>query len=607
MKTFLAIISLIFFTQPCFAETEKSTARIWNEQLLNTIRSDYARPTVAARNLYHLSIALYDSWAIFDENASNYFINFKQKSQNLEQDRATVMSYAAYRLLAQRCAKHPKREQVLQNLQKLMTQLGYDPNFDVADLSSPAGTGNLVAQMIIDRFNFDGALEAEDYATPVIQYAPLNPPMIVKLPGAGNLIDVNLWQPLALDMIIDQGGNPLPNKVTAPLTLHWGGLPPFALTERERNPINGLYLDPGPPPQFAAQDEEFRRSITQVIEFSSWLDPRDNVRIDISPSSTGNNSLGKNDGRGHRTNPFTQKPYEPNLVLRGDYARVLAEFWADGPTSETPPGHWNVLANYVTDRPEFTRKWMGQGDSLSRLEWDVKMYITLNGALYDSSIAAWGLKGYYQGSRPISAVRYMADLGQSSQPELPHYHPHGLPLVPNLIELITPELTAPGKRFAHLVGHEDEIAIRAWKGSPKNHESDFKGVGWITANTWVPYQRPTFVTPPFPGYVSGHSTFSRAGAEVMTAITGNSFFPGGLAIFTAEKNKYLVFEDGPSETIQLQWATYYDAADQCSLSRIFGGIHAYIDDFPGRRIGSVIGRKAVAKANTLFGVFSFIE
>ena len=93
----------------------------------------------------------------------------------------------------------------------------------------------------------------------------------------------------------------------------------------------------------------------------------------------------------------------------------------------------------------------------------------------------------------------------------------------------------------------------------------------------------------------------------MTAITGTSFFPGGLAIFTAEKNKYLVFEDGPSETIQLQWATYYDAADQCSLSRIFGGIHAYIDDFPGRRIGSVIGRKAVAKANTLFGVFSFIE
>lgn len=169
-----------------------------------------------------------------------------------------------------------------------------------------------------------------------------------------------------------------------------------------------------------------------------------------------------------------------------------------------------------------------------------------------------------------------------------------------MIEVITPELTEPGQRFAHLVGHEGEIAVRSWMGGPKDPVNSYKGVGWILGSEWLPYQRPTFVTPPFPGYVSGHSTFSRSAAEVMTAITGSRFFPGGMAEFVAEKNKYLVFEDGPAETIHLQWATYFDAADQCSVSRIYGGIHAYIDDFTGRRLGSQIGRKALVRVQRLF-------
>jgi hypothetical protein len=172
------------------------------------------------------------------------------------------------------------------------------------------------------------------------------------------------------------------------------------------------------------------------------------------------------------------------------------------------------------------------------------------------------------------------------------------------VELITPDLTAPGEHLARLVGHEGEIAIYSWRGIPKDPSREFKGVGWILASEWVPYQRQTFVTPPFPGFVSGHSTFSRSGAEVMTAISGSRFFPGGMAEFVTEKNNFLVFEEGPSDTMRLQWATYYDAADQCSVSRIFGGIHGFMDDFPGRRIGSVIGRKAVARANDLFGDFS---
>ena len=90
------------------------------------------------------------------------------------------------------------------------------------------------------------------------------------------------------------------------------------------------------------------------------------------------------------------------------------------------------------------------------------------------------------------------------------------------------------------------------------------------------------MTPPFAGYISGHSTYSWAAAEVLTLLTGDEFFPGGIGEFAALKNEFLVFEDGPSMDLILQWATYRDASDQCSLSRIWGGIHPPADDIPGR-------------------------
>src|SRR5690606_780135 len=102
--------------------------------------------------------------------------------------------------------------------------------------------------------------------------------------------------------------------------------------------------------------------------------------IDISPRSTGDNPLGSNDGDGYEENPVTGEPYEPIEVPRGDYTRVLAEFWADGPASETPPGHWNTIANGVTDTPGFERRIGGEGPEVDPLEYDVKMYLALNGA-----------------------------------------------------------------------------------------------------------------------------------------------------------------------------------------------------------------------------------
>ena len=118
--------------------------------------------------------------------------------------------------------------------------------------------------------------------------------------------------------------------------------------------------------------------------------------------------------------------------------------------------------------------------------------------------------------------------------------------------------------------------------------------------SWLPYQRSTFVTPSFPGYISGHSTFSRAGAELLARFTGDEYFPGGLGTFTADQDTFLAFEAGPTETVELQWARYSDASDQAGLSRLFGGIHIRADDFAGRRAGAAVGIKAWEKAETYF-------
>ena len=108
------------------------------------------------------------------------------------------------------------------------------------------------------------------------------------------------------------------------------------------------------------------------------------------------------------------------------------------------------------------------------------------------------------------------------------------------------------------------------------------------------------MTPPFAAYVSGHSTFSRAAAEVLTEITGSEFFPGGLGEHFFAKEAFLEFEHGPSNDVTLQWATYRDAADEAGISRLFGGIHVACDDFAGRIMGSLIGQGAWAQTQAYF-------
>ena len=582
-------------SQPACAATaaaehpEWSVARRWDEALLDAIRRSLPNPPVHARNLFHTSVAMWDAWAAYDATASGYVFKEKLTAGDVVAARNESISYAAYRILSRRFLKAVGSEETLAELDGVMATLCYPLTVTSAEGNSPAAVGNRIAAAVIASGLADGSNEAGGYAA--AEYQPLNDALVVKEPGT-TMIDPNRWQPLELEKMISQNGIPVTNGVQQAVGPFWGHVTSFALTP---GGVAGVPIDPGPPPLLGdpLTDQAYKDQAVEVIRDSSLLDPEDDTLIDISPGAParGANPLGSDAGAGHPVNGVTGQPYAPNLVRTGDFARALTEFWADGPKSETPPGHWNVLANAASDALAPDLRIGGQGPAVDRLQWDVKLYLALNGAVHDAAVAAWGLKGHYDSVRPISMIRFMGGKGQSSEPSGASYDPQGLPLVPDLIEVITDATAAAGGRHEHLSGHEGEIAIRAWQGNPADPTTDTGGVGWIRAVDWVPYQLPTFVTPAFQGYVSGHSTFSRAAAEVMVGFTGSEWFPGGLSEWPVKAGELKV-EQGPSADVVLQLGTYYDAADQAGQSRLYGGIHIQADDYGGRIIGAQCGKDA---------------
>jgi len=623
-----------------------SIARNWNEVTLFAIRQDFARPTVHARNLFHTSAAMYDSWALYEPGPSLYFLGrerapdnsalpacaFPDQVRSAWQDidanevaaaRRTTLSFAMYRLLNERFANSPGATESLQRIDELFSALGFDSSIDSSDIgndTNPSTLGNYLANCVIAYGQADGSNEINDYANRF--YTRSNPPLDPGLPGNPNLINPNRWQTLQLDTFIDQSGN----QTSAPIFLgaEWSEVAPFALgpsdiavVNRDNMPFRA-YLDPGPPALLGdnpATNSAYQNGHALVALWSSHLDPSDGVSWDISPATLGNVATlpaqgasllefydaleGGTQELGYAVNPVTLETYEEVRVPRGDFTRVLAEFWADGPDSETPPGHWFQIYNsLVSDHPDFIRRIGGEGDLLDPLAYDIRAYFTLGAAMHDSAIAAWSIKGAYDYIRPVSALRYMASLGQSSDSTASNYHVHGIPLQKGFIESVEAQDPLAGNGGVNV----GKIKARTWRGPNfiRNPATDIAGVGWILLENWWPYQRPSFVTPPFAGYVSGHSTFSRAAADVLTALTGSEYFPGGLAEFTALKDEFLVFEQGPSVDVTLQWASYRDASDQTSLSRIWGGIHPPVDDIPGRRIGGEVAERVLARTQRYF-------
>lgn len=626
----LLLIAFLSLSGSIFCQ---SVARQWNEEMLNSIRNDYARPTIHARNLFHSSVIMYDMWAAFNKQADTYFLGKTvegftcefdgfETDESLSEAQRKAISYGVYRFIQHRFANSPETTEIMASIDTLMDDLGFDKNYTDTNYhnGNPAALGNYMAQKIIEFGLQDGANETNNYTNQF--YEPLNEPLNMDIAGNPDLQFPNHWQPLKIEAYVDQSGHTVPGGQPPFLSPEWGRVVPFSLKEEDRSIHNvagydfWVYHDPGPPcyiQEGMGEEDAYKWNFSLVAAWGAHLSPADSVKIDISPRSNGNLSMGlfpntlqeyKNfyhleqggdPSEGREINAVTGEAYQPQMVFRGDYTRALAEFWADGPESETPPGHWFVLLNYVSDHPSTVKKFKGSGQVLSDLEWDVKSYFILGGTMHDVAVSAWGIKGYYDFIRPVSAIRYMGDQGQSSDPNQPSYDPHGLPIIPGRIELI--------KEGDSLAGNFNEnlgkMKLYTWRGPEYivNPNIDEAGVGWILSSEWWPYQRPSFVTPPFAGYISGHSTFSRAAAEVMTMLTGSEYFPGGMGIFDIQENEFLVFEEGPSQNFQLQWATYRDASDQCSLSRIWGGIHPPVDDIAGRRIGYEIG----------VGAFSFAE
>lgn len=625
---------------------EHSVAREWVDAILAGVKQDGQGPSVHARNIFHMCASMYDAWAVYEPDANTYllgkkvgefqseFDGFEFTGTNVDSAKEVTICFAALRLLEARFSLYGSKHRVVEGYTDLLERQGYNIRDRSVDYSSgsPSALGNYIARQYFEFGQQDGSYEDDRHESR--QYRPANPAFDPGMTGVQKLRDPNRWQPIDINDYVKKKGTDrtLPDwnwlfvtNQTVFTTPEWGNVLPFSLTEddltvKEREGEWKVYLDPGPPPLLSenADDrssENYKWGFTLNAIWSSLLDPADSTRIDISPGAMGSPSNlpdsfsdfdafynvyegGLLKTQPHSVNPHTGKPYEKNEVLRGDYLRVISEYWVDAFNTYSPPGHWMDHLSLTSYDPHFPRRWKGEGDTLPQLEWDIKAYFTMAGALHDAAIACWGIKGYYDYVRPITGIRYMSSKGQSSDSLLPSYHPHGIPLVEGYIELVKESDPLVGEQDQHL----NKIKIRAWRGPEYVNDpfTETAGVGWILGENWWPYQRYSFATPSFAGYVSGHSTFSPCGAETLTIISGDPYFPGGMHTFKAKKDEFLEFEDGPSEDVTLQWATYHDAAAETCLSRIHGGIHPPCDDIPARKIGIKVARKAVDFAEQYF-------
>ena len=215
-----------------------------------------------------------------------------------------------------------------------------------------------------------------------------------------------------------------------------------------------------------------------------------------------------------------------------DLQKVIAEYWEDPPGSETPPGHWNVFA-----------QWLSRRDHHS-LDEDAKVFMALNNALLDASITAWDAKRQWNSVRPITGP-----LAQEGQ------------------------------------------LVQAWGGP-------YQGTKTIRGEDWVPYQRANFVTPSFPEYLSGHSTFSAAAAMLLKAATGSDTF--GMSVTIAAGSSRIEPGAVPAAPVTLSWKSFAEAADQAGISREYGGIHFNDGDFEARQAGEDVGLLVWSKAKSYF-------
>ncbi len=187
-----------------------SVARVWDEALLELIRQVVPAPTVHARNLFHLSAAMWDAWAAYDETADGYFFTEKRESADAQAAREAAISFAAYRILLWRYDTVADLDTARDQLDGVMASLCYRTDYTATDGDTPADLGNQIAATVLAETAEDGALEAERYVDS--SYVPSNDPLDMESSGT-TMTDPNRWQPLALAKQISQNGLPIPGQV----------------------------------------------------------------------------------------------------------------------------------------------------------------------------------------------------------------------------------------------------------------------------------------------------------------------------------------------------------------------------------------------------------
>ena len=212
---------------------------------------------------------------------------------------------------------------------RVMSRLGCDPSNASMDPATPQGIGNSAAAAVLDVRHRDGSNQLGDLSpVPYSDYTGYRP---INSPAA--IVDPDRWQPLSVPNF---GGQATQAQVY--LTPHWGNVAPFAMT-------SGSALRPAPPAKYPSA--EYRDQAAEVITISAALT---------------------------------------------DEQKVTAEYFADGPNTEFPPGHWARFAELVSRRDRHT------------LDDDVKMFFALGNALLDASISAWDAKRAYDSERPATAI-----------------------------------------------------------------------------------------------------------------------------------------------------------------------------------------------------------
>jgi hypothetical protein len=545
-------------------------AQSWMRLALEGTRAKGQGPTVEARKLWYVSSAMYEAWAVYDDTATGYFTGRRLKAEAGEptlENRAETLSHAVYpvlrdgfKVLAGDAPGTPGHA-AYSAFRAHMQEFGYLDELGRPVTSPAQALGAKIADEILEFCKWDGANEAGHYED-TSGYAPVNPPLEMDYPMP-ELMDVNYWQPIRVP-----SGNVQPF-----MTPQWCFVKPFALPDYDGS---GLRIDPGEPPLYGTESEqEFIDNFMEVLVYSASLDPAVGLggeTVNISPGARGNNTYPNDDGTGRPVNPFTGEAYADNFVKRGDYYRAQAAF-LDGNRFNMPGPWWFEIATDVLAGTGLVHEQPTNKPARHDLEYDVKLYFALGGAMHDTAIAVWDVKRHYDWVRPITAIRW---LGQNNL----------LPLRNGVVEVIGENDVLAGPDGEN-VGRQK---IKAWRGP-------FTGVGWMLPEHWMPYQHPGFVTPPFPGYTSGHAAFGWSFKEVMVAYTEDLFVPGGLMEWKVTE---LPFDAAPSEPVYLQWATYQDVADDGGIGRLMCGVHPTADSVASRPIGRQCGREAMAVAREYF-------